>query len=224
MERTLVISDIHGELNKFNRLLEKVKYDSREDQLILLGDYVDRGPDSKGVLNKTAELRKEGAIVLRGNHEDLMLASANGDEKATEIWLRNGGVETLESYGIFISEKDMTFPQNDAFKQHLSYIESLEYYYETNDYIYVHGGVDPNRPVHETPPSILVWIRDDFHHNYNGKKTVVFGHTRTESLHGKKDHSVYFGDNNIIGIDGGAVFGGQLNCLEIHSGEIYFVN
>src|SRR5699024_3716184 len=102
-------------------------------------------------------------------------------------------------------------------------IKGLDYFYETEDYIFVHGGVDPHLPISETPSSVLVWIRDEFHQNYNGNKTVVFGHTPTRHLYKKKLHSVFFGDNNIIGIDGGAVYGGQLNCLEIHSGEIYFV-
>ena len=69
MKRILVISDIHGELKLFDSLLEKVKYDADEDQLILVGDYVDRGPDSKGVLNRVSELKRNGAVVLRGNHD-----------------------------------------------------------------------------------------------------------------------------------------------------------
>ena len=81
MKRILAISDIHGELELFDSLLEKLNYDADEDQLILLGDYVDRGRDSKGVLNRVSELKRNGAIVLRGNHDEMMLNAVNGEHK-----------------------------------------------------------------------------------------------------------------------------------------------
>src|SRR5699024_6985049 len=110
------------------------------------------------------------------------------------------------------------------FLSHVTFLENLDYYYETDDYIFVHAGVDPKRTVEDTDPYDLVWIRDEFHQNYSGTKTVVFGHTPTPMLNNSySDHTVYFGDNNIIGIDGGAVFGGQLNCLELPSKKVYSI-
>ena len=84
MKRILAISDIHGELELFDSLLEKVNYDADEDQLILLGDYVDRGRDSKGVLNRVSELKRKGAIILRGDHDEMMLNAVNGVPEALE--------------------------------------------------------------------------------------------------------------------------------------------
>jgi len=81
MKRTLVMSDIHGELEMFERLLSDVKYDPDQDQLILLGDYVDRGPNSRKVLDKVIELKAEGALVLKGNHEDLMIKALTTNEE-----------------------------------------------------------------------------------------------------------------------------------------------
>ncbi|RNB88266.1 serine/threonine protein phosphatase [Brevibacillus nitrificans] len=225
MERMLVISDIHGELEKWESLLELVNYDPSVDQLILLGDYVDRGPASKGVLDKVMELHAKGAIVLMGNHDHMMIKSFEQDQVFIERWFRNGAYKTMESYGHPAAEQENGAPQTleltAELKQHLSFLKGLQCYHETEEYIFVHGGVHPTTPIHETDPYTLMWIREEFHKGYKGEKTVVFGHTPTEGLHGKND--VYFGENNIIGIDGGAVFGGQLNCLELPSKKVYSV-
>lgn len=221
MKRILAISDIHGEFERFEQLLNVAQYNSDTDQLILLGDYVDRGPDSCAVLNKVMKLKDLGAIVLRGNHDDMMVAAADHSNEGWERWGRNGAIQTLKSYDASI--ESMEIPDSELFRKHVSFIKSLDYYYETDEYIFVHAGVHPTTPLHETEPSILIWIREEFHKGYTGEKTVVFGHTRTTLLHGIEDHSVYFGNNNIIGIDGGAVFGGNLNCLELHTKKVYCV-
>src|SRR5699024_441241 len=153
--RTFVISDIHGELDLFTQLLAKIEYEAVHDELILLGDYVDRGPQTKGVLEKVIELHRDGAIVLRENHEDMLIRTVQGDEKWSEIWLRNGGMETLESYNITVSDTDPLFPENGIWKEHLDFITDLDYYYETEDTIFVHAGVDPKERLEHTPPSVL---------------------------------------------------------------------
>ncbi|MFD2371453.1 metallophosphoesterase family protein [Brevibacillus sp. GCM10020057] len=225
MERMLVISDIHGELKKLEALLEKAEYDPRKDQLILLGDYVDRGPASQGVLDKIMELHAQGAIVLMGNHDHMMLKSFEQDKVFIERWFRNGSQQTLGSYGHAAGGLGSGVPEalklTPQLERHIAFLSGLACYHETEDYIFVHGGVHPTTPLHETDPYTLMWIRDEFHTGYKGDKTVVFGHTPTEILHGT--HDVYFGENNIIGIDGGAVFGGQLNCLELPSKKVYSV-
>ncbi|RNF38846.1 metallophosphoesterase [Planococcus salinus] len=219
MKRTLAISDIHGELGLFEELLEKAEYDTAKDQLILLGDYVDRGPNSKGVLERVVELKKRGAIVLRGNHDQMMLDAANEEPGAKRNWARNGALSTLKSYDSSI--KDMTFPSAAVFWEHVDFINEMGYYHETDDTIFVHAGVQPGVPVQETDPSVLIWIREEFHTAYSGEKTVVFGHTPAFLLGGASDDNVYFGDNGIIGIDGGAAYGRQLNCLELPGRKIY---
>lgn len=221
MKRILAISDIHGELELFNELLEKVKYDAGEDQLVLLGDYVDRGPDSKGVLERVVELKRQGAIVLRGNHDQMMLEAAKGETGAAVNWLRNGALSTLQSYDASI--KGMELPEMELFWEHVEFLKETAFYYETDGYIFVHAGVQPGVPLQETDPYLLMWIRDEFHRGYSGEKKVVFGHTPTFKLRGTDDCSVYFGDNRIIGIDGGAFYGGQLNCLEIPGERVHVV-
>lgn len=220
MKRTLIISDIHGELDIFNKLLQKAKYDADKDQLILLGDYVDRGPNSRGVLNRVIELKKQGAIVLRGNHDDMMVAAVNDEPGARERWERGGAISTLQSYDTSI--KSMDIPTTDIFLEHIAFIKELDYYHETGEYIFVHAGVQPDTPIQKTDPYTLVWIREEFYHAYAGDKIVVFGHTPTSLLQGKGNHGVYFGSNNIIGIDGAAAYGGKLNCLELPSKNVYY--
>lgn len=234
MKRTLVISDIHGELDMFSRLLAHVNYNPKQDQLILLGDYVDRGPNSKELLNKVIELKKQGALVLKGNHEDMMIkALTNNDERTWRHWAhQNGGGKTLQSYGF--KEVDYLVPEGDVFikpilksevlSQHIQFIQSLDHIIEWEDTIFVHAGIHPQKNISDTDHYTLMWIREKFYNEYHGEKTVIFGHTATKNLHNDpSNHAVYFGKNRIIGIDGGAVYGGQLNCLELPSQAVYYV-
>ncbi|WP_342505504.1 metallophosphoesterase family protein [Sporosarcina sp. FSL K6-2383] len=234
MKRTFVISDIHGELELFEQLLSNMQYNPLHDQLILLGDYVDRGPDSRKVLDKVIKLKAQGALVLKGNHEDMMIkALTMDDERAWKHWTyRNGGSNTLQSYGF--SKSEFIVPENGEFVKpvlsseklagHLEFIQSLDPIIECDDYIFVHAGVHPTTPISETDPYILMWIREEFYTSYKGDKTVIFGHTPTTILHNdKNDHSIYFGENHIIGIDGAAVYGGQLNCLELPTKAMHYV-
>ena len=99
--RTLVVGDIHGKLDLFNLLLEKMEYRAGEDRLILIGDLVDRGENSRGVVTRAIELKREApnnVVVLRGNHEAMMLAALSHPEgEQAELWYYNGGIETLQS-------------------------------------------------------------------------------------------------------------------------------
>jgi len=221
MKRTLLISDIHGEYEKFIRLLEKVKYSPDRDQLVLLGDYIDRGPDSKKVLNKVKELKEKGAIVLTGNHDQMMIDATEGKDKAWDRWERNGGLATLANY--HNGEELAEIPDDKEFHEHVEFLRKLAYYHETEEYIFVHAGVEAGKAPSETDHWTLIWIREEFFRNYKGEKTVIFGHTPTKYLNEDKSNDVYFGKNNVIGIDGGAVYGGQLNCLELPSKKTYFI-
>lgn len=221
MQRTLIISDIHGELKLFNKLLGKINYNPDKDKLILLGDYIDRGPDSKGVLNRVMELKKQGAIVIRGNHDEMMLTAVDDKPDARKRWERAGALSTLKSYDSSINS--MELPETDEFKEHVSFIREMDYFYEQDNYIFVHAGVRPDILFEENKPSTFLWIREQFYEKYSEYKTVVFGHTPVSNIRGKKDYSVYFGENNIIGIDGAATYGGQLNCLELPGRKTYHV-
>ncbi|EPD52040.1 hypothetical protein HMPREF1210_01393 [Paenisporosarcina sp. HGH0030] len=228
----LAISDIHGDIEKFERLLELVQYDKDRDQLLLLGDFVDRGSHSKAVLDKVIQLKCEGAIALIGNHEKMMIDTFHGDLMNLKRWYYNGGIKTLQNYYYDIEKDDAEYwfttdempepiQMNDDIRTHIEILKEFPYYYETETHIFVHAGVDPETPIKSSEPHTLVWIREEFHKGYKGVKTVVFGHTPTKYLH--ESSEVYFGDNNIIGIDGGCAYGGRLYCLEVGSSQVFYV-
>lgn len=219
-KRYLAISDIHGEIDKFEQLLEQTKFDSERDQLILLGDYIDRGTNSKAVIEKVMGLKESGSVVLKGNHEDMMEKAFEHDDNIGR-WMKNGGGKTLLSYGVEESTMASGLTILNPLREHLAFIKKLDHYFETDDYIFVHAGVEPALSLSSTDPYRLMWIRDEFHAGYNGNKIVIFGHTPTITF--QESHDIYIGSNNIIGIDGGCVFGGRLNCLELPSRMVYYV-
>ncbi|MBO9128086.1 metallophosphoesterase family protein [Bacillus sp. 165] len=232
MKRMLAISDIHGDLEKFERLLELIQYNKEQDQLLLLGDFVDRGPHSKAVLDKVIQLKSEGAIALLGNHEKMMIEAFQGNPMNLKRWYYNGGIKTLQNYCYEIEKDDAEYwyttdempeliQMNDDIRTHIEVLKELPYYYETDTHLFVHAGVHPETPIASTDPHTLVWIREEFHKGYKGEKTVIFGHTPTKYLHESID--VYFGGNNIVGIDGGCAYGGRLYCLEVESSQVYYV-
>lgn len=233
LKRMLAISDIHGDLDKFERLLEMIQYDNKRDQLLLLGDYVDRGPKSRAVLDKVIQLTSEGAITLMGNHDKMMIDAFENPEDPLHLkrWYYNGGIKTLQNYGYEIEKDDAKYwyhtdemPEplviNEQIRPHLEFLKTLSFYHETDTHIFVHAGVHPNTTLERTDSHTLVWIREEFHKGYTGEKTVIFGHTPTKHLHKKPE--VYFGENNIIGIDGGCAYGGRLYCFEAAQKRVYY--
>jgi serine/threonine protein phosphatase 1 len=225
MRRTLVISDIHGCFDTFKDLLHQIHFDTKQDQLILLGDYVDKGPKSKEVVELLIDLtEKDGVIVLKGNHDQRFVdVIAKDDEQAKVKFFEHGGLQTLASYcGQALSE-DLNKAQKFIYKNyrhHLSFLESLPYYFEDNHHIYVHAGLNPRfADWKQQSPHDFMYIKDDFFKNTTVvKKTVIFGHTKTIHLHSTAD--IWFGGDK-IGIDGGCSSGFQLNCLEITAENTY---
>lgn len=217
-KKILAISDIHGCLNEFQSLLKRVKYNPKDFQLILVGDYIDRGPKSRETIDFVRSLREEGAIVLRGNHDQMFIDFIR---KLDTLILHNGGMMTLKSYHgeLPLGQQDVINCYNvikNEYIDHIEFLESLPFYHETEDHLFVHAGIDPyfgKDWKSQMLPEEMVWIRDEFIYNdIDIGKTVVFGHTPVINIHQKPD--VWFGKNK-IGIDGGCAFGYQLNALEI---------
>jgi serine/threonine protein phosphatase 1 len=211
MGKIFAIGDIHGCLSYLEDLVAKITVDPDEDRIVFIGDYVDRGPDAKGVVEFILELKRKYKIIcLVGNHERLMMDYYDyGFNKA--IWFANGGTSTVASYGIIATPegKKINFPET-----HLRFFRSLLPYYETEDYFFVHAGLKPDVPLTQQDPIDLVWIRDDFiDSDYDFGKRVIFGHT--PRLHGP------YIDPYKIGIDTGAVYGGMLTCLELPDIKFY---
>jgi serine/threonine protein phosphatase 1 len=212
MQKIFAIGDIHGCLDKLEELIEKIPADSQKDQLVFLGDYIDRGKYSREVVDYVINLKNnfQNLIFLLGNHERMFLNYLEGIDE--ELYLYNGGRVTLLSYGI----KSTDLPQERKKKipaEHLSFFQSLMSYYETPDYLFVHAGLMPGIELDKQKIDDLVWVRWDFIDSSDDfGKIVVFGHTPARAPSIAK---------NKIGIDTGAVYGGKLTCLELPAIKFY---
>jgi serine/threonine protein phosphatase 1 len=216
------MSDLHGCHEQFNEMLLKTKYNPTDDKLILLGDYIDRGIKSKDVVEQIKNLHEEfGIIVLRGNHDQMMIDAFDKDEDA--LWINNGGLQTIASYAgnSFFEEGfewDEYIKAKDFIKKHYShhidFLKSLPLFHEDEEFIFVHAGLHPMyEDWKQQPAENYIWIREIFLNNPTTvNKTVIFGHTPTLNLHQKA--TIWY-DGDKIGIDGACAYGYQLNCLEI---------
>jgi serine/threonine protein phosphatase 1 len=208
---TYVFADVHGMLHKLEALISKIPFSSERDTLVFLGDYVDRGPNSKGVLDFIIDLIDQGVrvICLRGNHE-LMWANYLND-KDPLLFLYNGGTATLRSY----REAPCAAGNGAMPDRHREFLQNLLPYYEMEDFILVHAGLRPGIPLHEQHADDLYWIRTEFiDSDFDFGKTVIFGHTPFNQPHiGRKR----------IGIDTGAVYGNKLTCVRLPDLQFYSV-
>ncbi|GAB4172823.1 MAG: metallophosphoesterase family protein [Geothermobacteraceae bacterium] len=205
-KRMLAIGDIHGCLDLFDRLLDRVAL-MPEDRLILLGDLIDRGPDSYAVVERVLELRNRlpGLMVLRGNHEQMLLDYLAGRD--TLMFLANGGDATLSSYRRAGFD---TIPD-----KHRDFFAGLPTLHREDGFIFVHAGLRPGIPVEQQQEEDLLWIRGPFlHSDWDFGATVVFGHTPQADILRRPGR---------IGLDTGAVYGGSLSCVDLTSGRCWSV-
>jgi len=216
-ERVYAIGDVHGRLDLFEALIDAVDADdaalpAAQACVILLGDLVDRGPESKGVVAKAREWQRRRKVrILMGNHEEMFLNSFDNPEMLRHF-LRHGGRETLISYGIGTDaymnatlEEVMNLMAQHIPPEERAYIEGFEDSIALGDYYFVHAGVDPATALSQQKPHQLRWIREPFlSHDEPLEKIIVHGHTII-------DEPV---DNGVrIGIDTGAYSSGVLTAL-----------
>ncbi len=197
------IGDIHGCADKLRRLIDQLAIDPKQDQLVFVGDYIDRGPDSFEVVDYLLGLKNifPNVVFLKGNHEQMLEDYLAGPDKLT--FLINGGQATLDSY-----LRHRPSPQGPVFPlRHQVFFKGLRLFYETENYLFVHAGLKPKVPLAQQHPGDLLWIRSQFiYSDVDFGKQVVFGHTPfPEPLV----------QANKIGIDTGAVYGHQLTCVKL---------
>ncbi len=208
--RTIAIGDIHGHSAALAALVNRLEL-TPADTLVLLGDYVDRGPDSKGVIELILGLRPHCQLVpLMGNHEEMML-QARTDRRARWMWLDNGGDQALLSYG------DEGNPRSIP-ESHYEFLAGLSRVFETETHFFVHANYSPNFKLSEQPAMTALWLPLDEPPgpHYSGK-TAVVGHTP------QPDGRV-LDLGHLVCVDTGCGFGGLLTAYEPASGRVWQVD
>ena len=201
LKRVFAIADIHGCNKTLRALVDKI-VPTKEDQLIFLGDYIDRGPDSRGVLNYLISLKEQfrNSILLRGNHEQMFLES-NLSPMAHERWIENGGEQVMMSYGL---------KNYDQVPHHIEeFISATEYCYQSKKHICVHAGLNhlSSDPLNDYQS--MMWIRNfSVTKKLTGGKIVVHGHTPT-TLAEIEEQIVTSSANLKICLDNGCVYKGK---------------
>lgn len=169
----IAIGDVHGCPLSMDALFDRIQ-PTKDDTLVFIGDYIDRGPDSKGVIDRLLTLQDEYTCVfLRGNHEELLLGYLDRGEY--DLWAINGGIQTLASYGIH--GEGVSLPE-----EHVDFVRSTLLYYETDEFFFVHAGIRPTMTVAENlaenDPMVFLWERGHLKASHTPwEKTVVCGHT-----------------------------------------------
>jgi serine/threonine protein phosphatase 1 len=224
------VGDIHGRSDLLRRLLDEIADDAESSgaaakTLVFLGDYVDRGPDSRGVIDILLAGLPDGldAHLLKGNHEALLLGFLYG---ATPLdhWRVNGGDATMASYGIDIARLRQSGASDNAWRSaladalpptHLAFFKALELSLLVGDYLFVHAGLRPGVPLSAQGESDLIWIRGPFlDHAGSFGPIVVHGHTPGEEPVMRP---------NRIGLDTGACFTGRLTALRLEGSSRRFL-
>ena len=216
-QRVYAVGDIHGRLDLFEALVAAIEADDAarapaETLIVLLGDLVDRGDDSRGVIEFARDLQRRRPVrILAGNHEEMFLRSLS-DIETFRHFIRHGGRETLLSYGInhgqfqaASMEEAQQLASEAVPADHLAFLESFEDMIQLGDYLFVHAGIDPRLPIDQQRSRDLRWIREPFlSHDGSHGVVVVHGHTICDE---PEDCG------NRIGIDTGAFMSGRLTAL-----------
>ncbi len=229
--RLYVIGDVHGRHDLLTDLLQRIDQDqmgrpSMQTDLIVLGDFIDRGPKSREICQFLYELSRKGRVTcLRGNHEQSMLDVLDGDEKALDFWLRYGGEATLRSWNIpdcLIGEAGYSMAAAGrlvgAFREAIEpelvqWLRGLPAFHVLGDYLFVHAGIRPRVPLDEQKERDLLWIRQPFLRSWTRHPwKVIHGHSEGDKVQYRF---------NRIGIDTAAYRSGILTALALE-GECHW--
>lgn len=228
-QRIYAIGDIHGRLDLLDQLILQIEEDNAgrsrgRTQIIFLGDLCDRGPDSRGVIERVMQLALASADVrlIAGNHEELLIRAWEGDRRSAGLINRVGGKETMLSYGVDeakyeaadIDELLELFVAHIP-ESHIAFLKGADDWIIAGDYLFVHAGIRPGDAVEEQRTSDLRWIRREFT-DYEGDHgmMVIHGHSITDEADVRA---------NRVGIDTGAYATGKLTALGLEGTERWFL-
>jgi serine/threonine protein phosphatase 1 len=223
------VGDIHGRLDLLQKLWVAIEEDAAakpaKNVILFVGDYVDRGPDSKGVIDFLikAQLSQTVVLCLRGNHDQAVLDFV-ADANFYRNWKNFGAMETLLSYGVrpplFDTESELERARREFVdacpSAHVKFLSSLPYSHAIGGYFFAHAGVRPGIPIEQQSPQDLLWIREEFLFSRRGfDKVVVHGHTPEDRAR-RRVHR--------IGIDTGAYITGKLTAVVLEGAEHRFLS
>lgn len=227
--RAYAVGDVHGRLDLLETLLARIEADNAargpaKTYLVMLGDLIDRGPDSRGVVDFFVNRPPQWARVinLKGNHEEFLLKVLDGDTDLAPNWLNYGGYECVESYGMSRGWSLNARPQDIVDRivekvpqSHRDFLSEMADSFKFGDYLFVHAGIRPGIPIAEQSGKDLRWIRDGFLDDQSEHGViVVHGHTIVDA---PQQHS------NRIAIDTGAYRSGTLTALGLEGEERWFL-
>ncbi len=211
-KRVFVVGDIHGCFNSMKELIENKIQLKKDDKIIFLGDYIDRGPDSKTVLDYIIELQNNDydIVTLLGNHESMLVNSYN-DESAVPKWIQNGGSETLKSFDI------------DSLKgldsKYLNFFNNLNLYFELDEYLFVHAGFNDELENPFIDRYSMLWkSRENYSNLLLRDRIIIHGHSPIPI---KTCEEQIKHNSKVINIDGGCVYSnsrlGKLVAFEVNT-------
>lgn len=223
--KRFVIGDIHGRYNEFISLLKLVNFNYSQDMLFSVGDLVDRGPDSKLVVEEFLKIKNK--VVIQGNHDEWLLNYCEGKIGFSNMfdWVSNGGGSTLDSY----SSKN----PSDMPITHVHFLRGLKKFHIEDNLLFVHAGLNENIPIESQNKETLLWDRNFVLYNCNNPDShywesnpyskfdnIFIGHTPVQYINDKLTEPIKI-YNNIWIMDTGAGYrGGYLSIMDIDSGEI----
>jgi len=227
--RVYAIGDVHGRADLLAELHGRIVKDAMNAPearrvAVYLGDYIDRGPDSAGVIDELLDpLPDFEQVFLMGNHEEFLLHFLD-DPAIGEAWVRNGGDATLASYGVETGGSGIPADLAEACdllrqnlpKAHLAFLQELDVSHREGDYLFVHAGIRPGVPLDEQSEHDLLWIREPFLESGDEREfVVVHGHTPVDmgQVH-----------DNRIAVDTGAVWSDRLTAVVLHEDEHSFLH
>lgn len=224
--RIYAVGDIHGRADLLAETITHIEDDLQRRPIeyaleVYLGDYIDRGPDSKSVIDQLAvRIAQRRAICLRGNHEAILERFLRDDPSVIRHWAQLGALQTLASYGVSMgigaatmSPSELQQSLRQVFpRTHDLFLQCLHNSFMCGDYLFVHAGIRPGIPIAQQVPEDLFWIRDEFlNSTADHGKVIVHGHTPV-------DHPDI--RSNRINIDTGAWRTGTLTCIAIEGATI----
>jgi serine/threonine protein phosphatase 1 len=229
-QRLYAIGDVHGRLDLLRRLLDTIERDDdardeADTRVILLGDLVDRGPQSKQVIDEliTRDWSNRRPVFLKGNHEEVFLMTLSGNLEALRFWTRIGGAETMASYGVSpaLIESGDTLSLCEDFARrvpdaHAMFLNRMTDTLVVGGYCFVHAGIRPGVPLDRQRPEDLRWIRERFLDFEGSHGTIV--------VHGHSISPAVEEMHNRIGIDTGAYASGTLTAIGIEAGHSWFLS